>query len=108
MRRKVLSSVYLSDIRIFNTHTFLGLVYKKGPFSISEEQNIKDAIEQYRIVSPFSPSSASTLLSLVEPLQKHALTEDSIHKLMFSKHKGCTFWQDVGEWTIWLTTESLQ
>lgn len=52
-----------------------GLVYKKGPFSISEEQNIRDAIEQYRV--------------------KHALTEDNIHELMFTKHKGSTFWQDV-------------
>ncbi|KAI0273073.1 hypothetical protein BGY98DRAFT_1099566 [Russula aff. rugulosa BPL654] len=52
-----------------------GLVYKKGPFSISEEQNIRDAIEEYRV--------------------KHALTEDNIQKLMFTKHKGSTFWQDV-------------
>lgn len=74
---------------------FLGLVYKKGPFSISEEQNIRDAIEQYRVVSPFSASS--DLAHLVDPLQKHALTEDNIQKLMFTKHKGSTFWQDVGE-----------
>jgi hypothetical protein len=37
------------------------------------------------------------LAQLVEPLQKHALTEDNIHELMFTKHKGSTFWQDVGE-----------
>jgi hypothetical protein len=37
------------------------------------------------------------LAQSVEPLQKHALTEDNIHKLMFTKHKGSTFWQDVGE-----------
>jgi hypothetical protein len=37
------------------------------------------------------------LAQLVEPLQEHALTEDNIHELMFTKHKGSTFWQDVGE-----------
>jgi len=52
-----------------------GLVYKKGPFSILEEQSIKDAIEQYRV--------------------DHALTEDDIYKLIFTKQKGCTFWHDV-------------
>ncbi|KAH9994213.1 hypothetical protein BJV77DRAFT_961527 [Russula vinacea] len=52
-----------------------GLVYKKGPFSISEEQNIRDAIERYRI--------------------EHALTEDDIHKLIFTKQKGSTFWHEV-------------
>jgi hypothetical protein len=52
-----------NDIRIFETYALLGLVYKKGPFSISEEQNIRDAIEEYRVVSPFSASSTRTLLS---------------------------------------------
>lgn len=53
----------LNDIRISEKYMFLGLVYKKGPFSISEEQNIKDAIEQYRVVSPLSASLTRTLLS---------------------------------------------
>jgi len=41
------------DPRIFET-CVPGLVYKKGPFSISEEQSIKDAIERYRVASAFS------------------------------------------------------
>ncbi|KAI9507128.1 hypothetical protein F5148DRAFT_151736 [Russula earlei] len=52
-----------------------GLVYKKGPFSTIEEQSIKDAIEQYRV--------------------QHALTEDDLHKIIFTKQRGCTFWHDV-------------
>ncbi|KAH9981560.1 hypothetical protein BJV74DRAFT_778822 [Russula compacta] len=52
-----------------------GLVYKKGSFSAIEEQSIKDAIEEYRI--------------------EHALTEDDIHKLIFTKQKGSTFWHHV-------------
>ncbi|KAI0291269.1 hypothetical protein BC826DRAFT_1106025 [Russula brevipes] len=52
-----------------------GLVYKKGPFSATEEQSIKSAIEQYRV--------------------EHALTEDDMYNLIFTKQKGSTFWQDV-------------
>jgi len=52
-----------------------GLIYKKGPFSTTEEQNIKDAIEQYRI--------------------DHALTKDDVFKLIFTRQKGATFWHDV-------------
>jgi len=52
-----------------------GLVYKKGPFSTTEEQNIKDAIEQYRV--------------------DHGFTEDDIFKLIFTRQKGGTFWHDV-------------
>ncbi len=88
-------SIIAYSFRVFEIYAFQGLVYKKGPFSISEEQNIKDAIEQYRIVSAFSASSSTA--QSVEPLQKHALTEHDIHKLIFTKHKGSTFWQDVGE-----------
>jgi hypothetical protein len=86
-----------------------GLVYKKGPFSISEEQNIRDTIERYRIVSAFSVSSTSTLLRYVHTFQEHALTEDDIHKLIFTKQKGSTFWHEVGELSGRLyATESLQ
>jgi len=35
----------------------VGLVYKKGKFSAIEEAQLKDAIENYRIVSsPFPPT----------------------------------------------------
>jgi hypothetical protein len=61
-----------------------------------------DAIEQYRIVSAFSASATTcALLSYPAPFQEHALSEDDIHKLIFTKQKGSTFWQDVGEWIPW-------
>jgi hypothetical protein len=35
----------------------IGLVYKKGKFSAIEEQQLKDAIETYRIVSDTQPQN---------------------------------------------------
>ena len=50
-------------VRTLMRPTRPGLVYKKGSFSAIEEQSIKDAIEQYRIVSAFSVSFIKTSTS---------------------------------------------
>lgn len=58
---------------------------------------MKDAIERYRVVSIFSVLLTRTLLNH-STFQEHALTEDDIHRLIFTKQKGGTFWRDVGGW----------
>jgi hypothetical protein len=57
---------------------------------------MKDAIERYRVVNTSIVSLIKALLNHCT-FQEHALTEDDIHKLIFTKQKGATFWRDVGK-----------
>jgi hypothetical protein len=57
---------------------------------------MNDAIERYRVVGTSIVSLTRTLLNHCNS-QEHALTEGDIHKLIFTKQKGATFWRDVGE-----------
>src|ERR1700722_4310106 len=77
-----------------------GLVYKKGKFSAIEESQLKDAIENYRVVSEVLLLEIRMLRLIYQVKQ---LTPDQLNDVIFAsgeKSKESTFWSEISQYTI--------
>ena len=78
------------------TNCRLGLVYKKGKFSASEIVALKQAIENYRIVSLFS----FVFCMFLRAFQRNSLTPEQMNEVIFPKgtrNKDNAFWFDISK-----------
>ncbi|KZT29301.1 hypothetical protein NEOLEDRAFT_1056727 [Neolentinus lepideus HHB14362 ss-1] len=73
----LLATKWLSTSKLAELAETEGLVYKKGKFSAIEEEQIKNAIEQYRT--------------------KNELSEEAINEILYSKNdkRDQTFWSEI-------------
>ena len=71
-----------------------GLVYRQGKFSEIEESQIRNAMENYRIVSSSPPGVISTADTGVK---RNGLTSDQLSEVVFAKEKAKDkeFWQEI-------------
>ena len=76
-----------------------GLVYKKGKFSNIEEQQLDNAIENYRIVGVSFNSITVDLLFDQYPGQAKGLTHEQLLEIVFQKQdkedKDNSFWSEI-------------
>ena len=75
-----------------------GLVFKKGKFSVSESETLKQAIENYRIVS-FPPYLSH--IGIDDLAKRNDMTEQQLNELIFAKGSrnkvNNAFWFDISE-----------
>lgn len=80
-----------------------GLVYKKGKFSATEDQQLNDAIERYRVVS--SGRLSTRVLVLKAMPQTHGLSQEDLDQIIFSNKSGKdkgheSFWSEISRYCL--------
>ena len=74
------------------------MVYKKGKFSAIEERQLREAIENYRIVSLVLLSCSKKIPSECDFLKFKQLSHEQLNELIFvraDKSKDSTFWSEI-------------